>query len=318
MVKTLIAVPIFNEEDSIENCISSLLEITRDSGIFNYEIACFNDGSTDNTFNVLNQYADQIKILESRINFGLSEVFNSIMFYAKENSFDYVVVFDADNQYPYNDIPEILNLAIENKSDIHIGARDFNKLEHFTKIKKVLQKIGSKFISYIIGKKIFDATSGFRVYSSRAVEALFSTNSFTYTLETLFQSNPYKLKVSSSIISDSFETRESRLFKNNFEYLKKSFFVIIKSILLYKNSFLNKIMFILFTPGVYLLSRFFIPYLSEGTNPGNIQSLVVGTSYLIILILFILIVYIFSNNYQTKSLFLKIDYNPKHTLSKDS
>ncbi|MAQ62787.1 MAG: hypothetical protein CMA48_00480 [Euryarchaeota archaeon] len=316
MIKTLIAVPIFNEEGSIEDCLDSLLEVTRDSKNYNYEIACFNDGSTDRTSKILDKYVGQVKIIQSRINYGLSEVFNSIMFYAKENTFDYLVVFDADNQYPYQDIPEMLNTSIEERSDIHIGARDFNKLEHFTRIKKILQKIGSKFISYIIGKKIHDATSGFRVYSSRAIEALFSTNSFTYTLETLFQSNPFKLKVTSSIISDSFETRESRLFKNNSEYLKKSFFVILKSILLYKNSFLNKIMFLSFVPGVYLLSRFFIPYFSEGTNPGNVQSLVVGTSYLIILILFIIIFYIFSNNYQTKSLFLKLNYKAKHLPSK--
>ena len=312
MIKTLIAVPIFNEEDSIEHCLNSLLEFIRDSKNYNYEIACFNDGSTDRTSKILEKYDSQVRIIQSQINYGLSEVFNSIMSYAKQNNFDYVIVFDADNQYPYQDIPTILNIAIENKSDIHIGARDFNKVQHFTRIKKILQKIGSKFISYIIGKKIYDATSGFRVYSRRAIESLFSTNSFTYTLETLFQSNPYKLKVTSSIISDSFETRESRLFKNNLEYLKKSFFVILKSILLYKNSFLNKILFLSFLPGIYLLSRFFIPLFIDGTNPGNIQSLVVGSSYLIILILIIIIIYIFSNNYQTKSLFLKIDYQAKH------
>ena len=153
------------------------MEVTRDSKNYNYEIACFNDGSTDRTSKILDKYVGQVKIIQSRINYGLSEVFNSIMFYAKENTFDYLVVFDADNQYPYQDIPEMLNTSIEERSDIHIGARDFNKLEHFTRIKKILQKIGSKFISYIIGKKIHDATSGFRVYSSRAIEALFSTNS---------------------------------------------------------------------------------------------------------------------------------------------
>ena len=140
MIKTLIAVPIFNEEGSIEDCLDSLLEVTRDSKNYNYEIACFNDGSTDRTSKILDKYVGQVKIIQSRINYGLSEVFNSIMFYAKENTFDYLVVFDADNQYPYQDIPEMLNTSIEERSDIHIGARDFNKLEHFTRIKKYYKK----------------------------------------------------------------------------------------------------------------------------------------------------------------------------------
>ena len=56
MIKTLIAVPIFNEEDSIEHCLNSLLEFIRDSKNYNYEIACFNDGSTDRTSKILEKY----------------------------------------------------------------------------------------------------------------------------------------------------------------------------------------------------------------------------------------------------------------------
>ena len=77
------------------------------------------------------------------------------------------------------------------KTKIKIGAQNCHYDKNFGAYTgsinaMMIKQVGAKFISYIIGKKIHDATSGFRVYSSRSIEALFSTNSFTYTLETFF------------------------------------------------------------------------------------------------------------------------------------
>ena len=312
MSKILIAIPIYNEQASIKKCIESLISIKNNSEKDNYEILCVDDGSTDSSLDSVRNYKNDILFCKSRVNQGLSEVFNSIMHFGRDNDFDYLIIFDADNQYPSQDITNLVEKVKKLGSDIHIGSRNFNEISHFSLLKKLLQKIGSRFISFVVKNKIIDATSGFRVYSKKSMEKLFSTNSFTYTLETLLQSNTHKLKVTYSIISNSYETRDSRLFKNNWEYLKKSFFVIIKSLLLYKNSFLNKLISLLVLPGLYLISRFLIPYITYGTNPGNMQSLILGTSYLIFLFLLLVLFYIFSSNYQTKSLLMKMNYMPKH------
>ena len=311
-MEILIAVPCFNEEENIEDTLLSLFNVTNQIRNHDFKYLVVDDGSFDNTRNILSNFEGEISIVSSITNQGLSEVFNSIMHYGRDNDFDYLIIFDADNQYPSQDITNLVEKVKKLGSDIHIGSRNFNEISHFSLLKKLLQKIGSRFISFVVKNKIIDATSGFRVYSKKSMEKLFSTNSFTYTLETLLQSNTHKLKVTYSIISNSYETRDSRLFKNNWEYLKKSFFVIIKSLLLYKNSFLNKLISLLVLPGLYLISRFLIPYITYGTNPGNMQSLILGTTYLIFLFLLVLLFYIFSSNYQTKSLLMKMNYMPKH------
>tara|TARA_Y100000816_G_scaffold283807_1_gene261123 strand:+ start:2186 stop:3136 length:951 start_codon:yes stop_codon:yes gene_type:complete len=313
MKKILIAVPCFNEEETIAKCLSNL--INEKSNIKDYlvEILVVNDGSTDSTHDILKTFNEEIIVLNSMINCGLSEVFNTIMNFTSNNNFDYVIVYDADNQYPSNEISMLLTNSIEKKSDIEIGARNFKKTSHFSKTKNFLQIVGSSVVSKILRIKIKDVTSGFRIYSKRAANSLFSNNSFTYTIETLFQGVSDGLIINFSSIGEVNKTRNSRLFKSNFDYVRKSIAIIIKSIFLYKiRTAFVVISILFFTPGFLLLSRFFLPYFLLGSNPGNIQSLIVGTGYITILFVFLIYLLIRIDSFKKFSELKRLVYQPKH------
>ena len=207
----------------------------------------------------------------------------------------------------------LFNNAYNKNSDIEIGYRTFKEIEHFSITKKFLQIFGSKVVSKMTKLKI-DATSGFRVYSKRAAHILFSNNSFTYTIETLFQAASEKLIVGSTKIGNIKETRESRLFSSNFDYVKKSFSIIVKSFFLYKiKAAIFWITALFLTPGIILLSRFFLPYIINGSNPGNVQSLIVGTGYITILIVLLLYILLRINNFKNHTEIRKLIYKAKHT-----
>ena len=56
-----VIIPIFNAEKYLSKCLNSIIHQT----IENIEIICVNDGSTDNSFNILNKYSkkdDRIKV----------------------------------------------------------------------------------------------------------------------------------------------------------------------------------------------------------------------------------------------------------------
>ena len=108
------------------------------------------------------------------------------------------------------------------------------------------------------------------------------------------------------------KTRESRLFKSNFEYLIKSFFVILKSITLYRRKLLFKILLVLSIPGFLLFSRFFITYFSQGYNAGNLQSLIVGTFYLVILFLIYILIFQYISYVKMNTKLMQIEYKAKH------
>lgn len=312
--KVLIGIPCFNEQDSISECIESLLVTKKQMLSFNTEIIVINDGSYDQTVNILKDYNDRIEVLNSINNYGLSEVFNSLMYFSKNNDIDYLVVFDSDRQYPSEDIPKMLQNAIENKADLTIGSRDFKNNKIFSKTKNFLQISGSYIVSKILDQTVSDATSGFRIYSKKAIDILFSNNEFTYTIETLFQIKSKKLFINEFKISKFSETRKSRLFNSNLEYLKKTFPIIIKSLLLYKTKTTIRLLsIILLVPGLIIISRFFIPYFTYGSNNGNTQSLIVGVGYLIMLFITVAYFSIRTDNFKNYSILKKALYKPKHT-----
>lgn len=74
MVKVSIIVPVYNVEKFLEKCLDSLVNQT----LHDIEIICVNDGSTDKSFEILNNYAKQdlrIKIINQK-NSGLSAARN--------------------------------------------------------------------------------------------------------------------------------------------------------------------------------------------------------------------------------------------------
>ena len=313
-MKILIAVPCFNEEDNIEDTLSSLVNVTNQINNHDFEFLVVDDGSFDNTKNILSNIKHEISIVSSITNQGLSEVFNSITHYAKQEKTDYLIVFDADMQYPVEELNNLINKIENSQSDIVIGCRNFEKDNHFGKIKNLLQKYGSRFISYLLGVEILDATSGFRIYSKRAIGELFSSNNFTYTVETLFQAARLKLQINTVLLKSFNLTRESRLFNSNFSYIIKTFKIIFSCIFLYR--YLNLIFLvglIISIPGFISLSKFFIPYFIYGNNSGNIQSLVVGVGYFIILALGIVFSYLVNSNSELRKLIQKSGFLPKHT-----
>jgi glycosyltransferase involved in cell wall biosynthesis len=85
-----VVVPMFNVEEYIEQCISSVLSQT----FRNFELICVDDGCTDNTLSVLSQFSDErIKVIHQR-NRGLSAARNSGIAAAKGI---YVALLDSDD-----------------------------------------------------------------------------------------------------------------------------------------------------------------------------------------------------------------------------
>lgn len=313
-MKILIAVPCFNEEENIEDTLFALINVTNQIRNHDFKFLVVDDGSSDNTKNILSNFKGEISIVSSITNQGLSEVFNSTMHYAKQERMDYLIIFDADMQYPAEELYKLINTIENSLSDIVIGCRNFEKDNHFGKTKNLIQKYGSRFISYLLGVKVLDVTSGFRIYSKRAIGELFSTNNFTYTVETLFQASKLKLQINTVLLKSFNLTRDSRLFNSNFSYIIKTFKVILSCIFLYR--YFNLIFLvglIISLPGILSLSRFFIPYLIYGDNSGNIQSLVVGVGYFIVLGLGILFSYLVNSNSELRKLIQKSSFTPKHT-----
>ena len=102
-----VIIPIFNRANFIARCLRSLLYQSFDRDA--YEIIVINDGSTDNTSNILNAFRDEIVILNHKKNKGLPNALNKGI---KNSKGKYIVRVDSDD-YVNLDYLKILHMFIK-------------------------------------------------------------------------------------------------------------------------------------------------------------------------------------------------------------
>ena len=98
------------------------------------------------------------------------------------------------------------------KADMVIGDRETDQIEHFSPLKKRLQRLGSAVVRRASGTDVPDTTSGFRAYNREAALQIQVVSKFTYTLESIIQAGKMLVAVDHVPVRTNAQTRESRLF----------------------------------------------------------------------------------------------------------
>ena len=151
-MKFSVIVPVYNTQEYLKRCIESVLNQTYK----NYEIILINDGSTDNSLEILKKYEsnNKVKIITQK-NHGLSYTRNVGISHATG---DYVILLDSDD-FLEKDLFKVLNLNIKNEDMIK-----FNYNYYFgNNEKKPIQSVKFKenngreaLIKLINEKKVFE------------------------------------------------------------------------------------------------------------------------------------------------------------------
>jgi glycosyltransferase involved in cell wall biosynthesis len=165
-----IVVPVFNEEESINETVRRLRHLENLSErLFSIEFIFVDDGCQDNTLEILKSFAkDQlnIKIISLSRNFGHQIAITAGIDIAQGN---FVAVIDADLQDP----PELIRdmyLEALNGYDVVYGKRRTRDGE--TIFKKITSACFYRIFNWMTEIKIPNDTGDFRLMSRRAVDAL--------------------------------------------------------------------------------------------------------------------------------------------------
>ena len=116
MEEVSIIIPAYNEKEGIVRVIESLRLLKEKHGQ-RWEIIVVDDGSTDNTPEMVRKFEDVI-LIQHPLNRGYGAAIKTGMRHAKYNT---LVISDADGTYPVSDIPKLI--AQLSKSDMVVGAR---------------------------------------------------------------------------------------------------------------------------------------------------------------------------------------------------
>jgi glycosyltransferase involved in cell wall biosynthesis len=282
-VKLIIQIPCYNEETDLPGTWHDLPRSI--PGIDEIEVLVIDDGSTDGTVEVARQLGVH-HILELRPHGGLARGFQSGLEEALRLGADIIVNTDADNQYRGEDIPRLIQPILERRADIVVGDRGVANLAHFSPLKRVLQRVGSRVVQLAANTRIPDATSGFRAYGRDAALRINVLSTFSYTLETLIQAGAWQMAITYVPITVNPNTRKSRLVKNIPYYLLYSAATIIRAYTMYRPLRVFSTIGLLFAAlggllGVRFL-YFFIIGLAEGAPVGHVQSLILAAVLLIV------------------------------------
>jgi glycosyltransferase involved in cell wall biosynthesis len=273
-LKILIQIPCLNEERDIADVIRQIPRVI--PGCKQVDILLIDDASTDQTIECARNAGIDI-IISKKSRGGLANSFKLGQAFFLSQDYDVLINTDGDNQYFQEQIPVLLQPIFDNKADLVIGDRKIADQIHFSFSKKLLQRLGSKVVSWVAGTEISDAASGFRAYSRSAMVKLFITTNFSYALESIIQAGNKGLRIRSVEIGVRNVSRPSRLFKSDFEHVKKSGTAILKSFLMYTPMKIFSILsFFTLLLGLIPMIRYLVLNFS-GVAGQHIQSLILGS-----------------------------------------
>lgn len=274
-MKLVIQIPCYNEAEHLPTTLSALPRSVPGFDVVEWLVV--DDGSSDSTADVARRHGVHHVVVLPH-NKGLAHAFMTGVTTALKVGADVIVNTDADNQYDASCIPDLVQPILDGRAQIVIGARPIDAISHFSKVKKILQKLGSWVVRIVSGTDIPDAPSGFRAIHRDAAMRLNVFNSYTYTLETIIQAGRNNIPMTSVPVRVNPDLRPSRLVKGNLSYVVRSLTTIIRIFVIYKPlRFFFLLSALTALPGLVAISRFLYFYTS-GDGQGHIQSLVIAAA----------------------------------------
>lgn len=167
-MKLSIISPVYNEEKNLPQIFKEL-KSALDGLALEYEIICVNDGSFDNSLEILKQVADEdrrVKIISFKHNFGQTAAISAGI---KNARGDIIIPIDSDLQNDPKDIPRFLE-KIEEGYDVVSGWRKKRKDKLISR--KIPSWIANWLIGAITGVKIHDYGCTLKAYRREVIQGI--------------------------------------------------------------------------------------------------------------------------------------------------
>jgi len=162
-----IVIPLLNEEESLNELHDWIAKVMQ-SNRYSYEILFVDDGSTDNSWNIIEELSQKnpnVKGLKFNFNYGKSQALNAAFKKAKG---DVVITMDADLQDNPEEIPDLYNLIAKDNHDLISG---WKKKRYDSKIRKnIPSKLFNSVARKTSGLKLHDFNCGLKAYKNEVVK----------------------------------------------------------------------------------------------------------------------------------------------------
>jgi glycosyltransferase involved in cell wall biosynthesis len=178
-LKVCVIVPTYNNYKTLKRVLDSVL-------VYTSNIIVVNDGSTDTTAQILENYSNLVQIHHPK-NYGKGKALRNGFKKAIELNYNYAITIDSDGQHFASDIPSFIN-ALEQEGDILlIGSRNMTQ-ENVPKKSSFGNKFSNFWFWFETGNKLEDTQSGYRLYPLNKIPVRYFTNKFEFEIEVIVRS----------------------------------------------------------------------------------------------------------------------------------
>ncbi len=189
--KTLVVMPMVNEEGNIERIVPVVLQTDPQ-----FNVLICEDESTDRTGEIAEdlarQYPDRVFVIHGKRQ-GLGPAYVRGFNWALERDYQLIFEMDADFSHQPKYLRPMAELAASDKADMVVGSRRVNGggVENWGLYRRLLSWGGSFYTRMITGLKVKDATAGFVVYNREVLEHIdpskLSAGGYAFQIETKYQ-----------------------------------------------------------------------------------------------------------------------------------
>ncbi len=171
MHRYIVVIPAFNEEKTIAEVITGLMEYEK-----NADILIVSDGSTDRTEEIASDLG--VMVVRHASNLGYGAALQTGYRFAVNRNYEHAVIMDADSQHDPRSISSLFSSIKTTGADVVIGSRFLESSYRMGFARRIGAWIFARAARFYTGYRFTDPTSGFQLLNRRAFSFLASEEGF--------------------------------------------------------------------------------------------------------------------------------------------
>ena len=169
----LVIIPTYNELENIRDISFAIMELEG-----KFELLVIDDNSPDGTAEEVKklqkEFPDRIHLIQRKGKLGLGTAYLKGFHYALVNGYQYIFEMDADFSHNPSDLIKLYQACAEDGFDMAIGSRYITGVNvvNWPMGRVLMSFFASKYVQFITGMPIKDATAGFKCYTRKVLESI--------------------------------------------------------------------------------------------------------------------------------------------------
>ncbi|MBF0651021.1 polyprenol monophosphomannose synthase [Dysgonomonas sp. GY75] len=173
MSNSVVIIPTYNEKENIEAIIRTVFDLPR-----MFDILVIDDASPDGTADIVkklqSEFPERLNIIQRAGKLGLGTAYIAGFRWVLERSYEYVFEMDADFSHNPNDLLRLYDACANEGADLSVGSRYYSGVNvvNWPMGRVLMSYFASKYVRFITGMKVHDATAGFVCYKRNVLEVI--------------------------------------------------------------------------------------------------------------------------------------------------